>query len=325
MLYPLKFKPILKDRIWGGEKLKTKFGKKTGKIAACGESWEISGIEDNVSVVLNGYLKDNSLQNLIEVYMGDLVGEKVYQQFGIEFPLLIKFIDAKDILSLQVHPNDELANKRHNAYGKTEMWYIIESDEGAEIISGFSRNTSKEEFSAQLKNKTVEDLLNTEKTKQGDVYFLPAGRIHAIGAGNFLAEIQQTSDITYRVYDWERTDNNGNPRELHTELALDAMDYNTYNNYKTVYHSELNQTNNILSCRYFTCNILQCNHQIQKDFFNFDTFVIYMCVEGKCKIEYNNDLSESLCAGECILVPAVIKDFLITPDENTKLLEVFIA
>jgi len=223
-LYPIKFQPILKDKIWGGPRLKDILNKST-ESDKCGESWEISSVQGNLSIVRNGFLTGNNLQELIEVYMGDLVGDKIYSLFGIEFPLLIKFIDANDILSVQVHPDDELARVRHDAYGKTEMWYIIDAEENAELIAGFNRDLNRETYIRHLQGKTLKEILNFEKVRKGDVFFTPAGRVHAVGAGILLAEIQQTSDITYRIYDWERVDDKGNPRELHTELALDALDF----------------------------------------------------------------------------------------------------
>src|SRR3972149_1007896 len=196
-LYPLKFKPIFKDKIWGGDKIKTLLNKDFSPLPNCGESWEISGVQDEISVVSNGFLIGNNLQELIEIYMGDLVGDQVYQKYGIEFPLLIKFIDAHDDLSIQVHPNDKLAMQRHNAYGKTEMWYIIDADRGAKLISGFNTEVTKDAYIKHLENNTLNLILNYEEVKAGDVFFMPAGRVHAIGKGILLTEIQQTSDITY--------------------------------------------------------------------------------------------------------------------------------
>jgi len=233
-LYPLKFKPIFKDKIWGGNKIKTLLNKDFSPLPNCGESWEISGVQDEISVVSNGFLIGNNLQELIEIYMGDLVGDQVYQKYGIEFPLLIKFIDAHDDLSIQVHPNDKLAMQRHNAYGKTEMWYIIDADRGAKLISGFNTEVTKDAYIKHLENNTLNLILNYEEVKAGDVFFMPAGRVHAIGKGILLTEIQQTSDITYRIYDYNRKGTDGKPRELHTSLALDAIDFKSYDNYRKI-------------------------------------------------------------------------------------------
>ncbi|MFW5886830.1 MAG: type I phosphomannose isomerase catalytic subunit, partial [Bacteroidota bacterium] len=285
-LYPLKFKSIFKDKIWGGNKLFTELQKKTNSDK-CGESWEISGVEGNVSVVDNGFLAGNNLQELVEIYMGDLVGDSVYNRFGIEFPLLIKFIDANDVLSIQVHPDDKLAKERHNAFGKTEMWYIVQADEGSELITGFNQTVDKEIYLEHLNKKSIKDILNTEKVRKGDVFFIPAGRVHAIGAGILLAEIQQTSDVTYRIYDWDRVDDKGKERELHTDLALEAIDYKYYSNYKTNYQEKINETVNLVDCNYFTTNILKFSQLVEKDYNMVDSFIIYMCISGNVNIIYN--------------------------------------
>lgn len=325
MLYPLKFKPVYKEKIWGGQKIKKILKKDYGKLPNCGESWEISSVKNNISKVSNGFLKGNNLEELIEVYMGDLVGEKVYEKFGIEFPLLIKFIDAADVLSVQVHPNDELAMKRHNAYGKTEMWYVVQADNEAEIIVGFHKKTDKETYVEKVEKGDVTALLNKEKVRTGDVFFLPAGRIHAIGAGILLAEIQQTSDITYRIFDWNRKDGSGNPRELHTELAVDAIDYNVYDNYKTTYSVKNNASSKIISCRYFTTNILMFDERIEKDYFTLDSFVVYMCLEGDFDIHSDEEEIVNVKQGETVLIPAIIKNVLLEPNKPSKVLEVYVS
>jgi len=196
-LYPLKFKPIFKDKIWGGEKIKTELGMDYGNLPNCGEVWVISGVDGNQTVVENGFLKDNELNELVEVYMGDLVGEKNFDKFGNEFPLLIKFIDANDWLSVQVHPDDALAAKRNIGQGKTEMWFTLGADKSTQLISGFNQEMDKETYLKHLNDGTLKDILNYEDVKKGDVFFIPAGRVHALGPGMLLAEIQQTSDTTY--------------------------------------------------------------------------------------------------------------------------------
>ena len=230
-LYPLKFDPILKEKIWGGTKLGTVLDKPTGDSENMGESWEISGVEGNISVVSEGDLKGRTLVELINEYKGELIGEHVYEKFGDKFPLLIKFIDANDDLSIQVHPDDELAQKRHNSFGKTEMWYVVDAEEGATLISGFKKQTNKEEYLRIFEEGNLTDILNSEDVVNDDVFFLPAGRVHTIGKGLLIAEIQQTSDITYRIYDFDRVDKNGVGRELHVEEAVDAIDYSFYENY----------------------------------------------------------------------------------------------
>jgi len=323
-LYPLKFKPIFKEKIWGGQKINTILKKDFSPLSNCGESWEISSVKDNVSLVSNGFLEGNDLNELIEVYMGDLVGDKVYEKFGNEFPLLIKFIDANDFLSVQVHPNDALAHKRHNTFGKTEMWYIIQADENAKLISGFNREVDQNIYQKNLNDKTLKEILNYEAVKAGDAYFIPAGRVHAIGPGILLAEIQQTSDITYRIYDWDRIDDKGNSRELHTKQALEAIDYKHLSNYKTIYEEKLNKTTQIVNCPYFTTNTLHINKPFQKEYYSIDSFVIYMCVDGELQIATQNS-NVSLKKGETILIPADIKSINLIPQKETKLLEVFIS
>lgn len=322
-LYPLKFEPILKDKIWGGSKLRNLPGKRKASDK-CGESWEISGVEDNISVVSKGFLKGNNLQELIEIYMGDLVGDKIFDQFGLEFPLLVKFIDANDILSIQVHPDDEMAAKKHNAFGKTEMWYIMEAEDDAQLISGFNRKTSKEEYLSFLNSGKITDLLNYESVTKGDVFFIPAGRVHAIGQGILLAEIQQTSDVTYRIFDFDRPGDDGEPRELHTELALEAIDFNHYPNYKTSYTKELNKTVPTVSSDYFTTNIIHLNMSIEKDYTLLDSFVIYLCTEGKLEIEPANQPPVLLNKGETLLIPALINQVMLKPVEESVLLEVYV-
>lgn len=233
-LYPLKFEPILKDKIWGGEKLKKVLDKPTDS-KECGESWELSGVAGDVSIVSEGELKGKSLTELIGTYTGDLLGKKVYSRFGNNFPLLIKFIDANQDLSIQVHPNDAMAKERHNSFGKTEMWYVVDAEPGATLISGFNKPTSKEEYLEYFNSGKLTDLLNKENVENDDVFYLPAGRVHTIGKGLLIAEIQQTSDITYRIYDFDRTDAQGNKRELHVEQALGAIDFGFYKEYKTAY------------------------------------------------------------------------------------------
>ena len=285
MLYPLKFDPILKDKIWGGQKLKTLLNKE-GNLPNVGESWEISDVEGDTSIVSNGNLKGQSLKELLEVYKADLIGEKNYKIFGNKFPLLIKFIDAKEDLSIQLHPNDELAAKRHNSFGKTEMWYVMQADKNSNLIVGFNQDMTAEKYISHLENKTLPKILNFDKVKTGDTYFIEVGRVHAIGAGVMLAEIQQTSDITYRVYDWDRLDDQGNERELHNDIAIDAFDFNMPDNFRVNYTKSKNESNEMVSCPYFTTSYLQVSETIKKEN-KQDSFLIYMCVDGNAKITVN--------------------------------------
>ncbi|QVY66162.1 type I phosphomannose isomerase catalytic subunit [Polaribacter sp. Q13] len=319
--YPIKFEPILKERIWGGEKLINIFKKKSDKLNI-GESWEISDVEGDVSVVSNGLLKGQTLKDLIINFKEEFLGYKVYERFGDNFPVLIKFIDAKTPLSIQVHPNNELAKERHNSFGKNEMWYVMDVDKDAELIVGFNQKVDEEKYVKALNNGKVLDILNSEKTEKGDTFYIPTGRVHAIGAGIVLAEIQQTSDVTYRIYDYERTDAAGNQRELHTELALDAIDYNLYNNYKTTYQLKENQSSELVHSPYFKTDIIQLTNQLEKNYEKLDSFVIYMCVEGSFTLECNNELM-MVNKGETVLLPASIKAVKLNSEQAT-LLEVYL-
>lgn len=322
-LYPLKFKPIFKEKIWGGNRIKTKLGLDFSPLKNCGEAWVLSGVEDDNTVVSNGFLADNELNELVEVYMDDLVGSSVYEKNGKEFPLLIKFIDANDYLSIQVHPDDELAAKRKIGRGKTEMWYIIDAEKGAELISGFNQKVDKDTYLKHLQNKTLKNILNVEKVIKDDVFYMPAGRVHAIGPGILLAEIQQTSDTTYRIYDWDRKDENGKSRELHIDEALDAIDFNFYNDYKTNYLKKINKTNKVVESKFFTTNYIHLNCPVEKNYEELDSFVILINLEGKCSIGYKNNL-EILKTGEVVLIPASIDNIRISPENEVKLLEVYI-
>ena len=322
-LYPLVFQTQFKDKIWGGNKIKTVLGKDYGDLPNCGETWEISGVKGNVSVVKNGSLQGTDLVSLIKTYKEQLVGKHVYEKSGEEFPLLIKFTDANDDLSIQVHPDDALGMKRHNSLGKTEMWYIFEADKGAKLNSGFNKEISKEEYLEHLENKTLDQILNFEEANVGDVFFLPAGRVHYIGKGICLAEIQQTSDITYRIYDFDRKDDKGHLRELHTELALDAIDYKYYGDYKTKYTPAKDQKVEIVQCEYFKTQLLDLDHKQVYNYNHIDSFVIYICFEGSAEISTDNG-SETIKKGESILIPACLKDVRISPKGNCKMLETFV-
>ena len=324
-LYPFKFDPILKEKIWGGTRLRDSLNKEVGKIEKCGESWEISGVQENISVVSNGDLAGNELQELIEVYMGDLVGDKVYEKFGIEFPLLIKFIDANEDLSIQVHPDDQIAKERHNAFGKTEMWVVLEAEEGAEIISGFNTKVDKAKYLEHLNEGTLLSILKREKVAAGDAFFIPSGRIHAIGKGVLLTEIQQTSDVTYRVFDYNRKDDNGKERELHNDLAVDVIDYKNNESSRLQYHTQENAENNLVDCNYFTTNLLHLTTSVERDIYDLDSFVIYICLDGEFALVYDEDEVILAKKGEVVLVPASLHTFGLVPrNQNARLLEVYI-
>ncbi|MGL4364519.1 MAG: type I phosphomannose isomerase catalytic subunit [Bacteroidales bacterium] len=319
-LYPLKFKPILKEIAWGGNKLAHYYNKNASVDKNIGESWELSGVKTSLSVVTNGYLKGNNIQELIEIYMGELVGEHVYRKFGIEFPLLIKLIDANDTLSVQVHPDDATAKKRHSAYGKTEMWHILNADSNAKLALGFKKKTDLTDLLEHIESNTVEELLNFEEVYPGETFFVPAGCIHAIGKGIVVAEIQQTSDITYRIYDWGRNLEN---RPLHIDLAMDVIDYNAKQEKKIHIASENNQTTPLVECNYFTTNLLTYTKTVVRDMTAFDSFVIYLCTHGSAKIICQDHI-EAVNIGETILIPSSIANIQIEPEKDVKLLEVYI-
>ncbi len=324
MLYPIKFKTIFKDKIWGGEKIKTYLGKDFAPLPNCGETWEISGVKSDVSIVANGPLTGTSLADLLADKKADLIGKKNYERFGNEFPLLIKFIDANEDLSIQVHPNDELAEKRHHSKGKTEMWYILQADDGATLVSGFNQKLDKEIYLKKFNAGELTDILNNEEAKAGDVFFLPAGRVHTIGKGLLIAEIQQTSDITYRIYDFDRVDANGNKRELHVEEALDAIDYTLYDEYKTKYDNTLNEPVPLVDCPYFTTNILTYTKETLRDYSARDSFVIHVCVEGSYILKYGiEELPVQM--GDCVLIPATIEKVVLETTAGFKILESYIS
>ena len=318
-LYPLKFKPILKERLWGGTKLKDVLGK-PNESDITGESWELSGVKGDISIASNGPFSGTSLQEIIDKWPEDLLGKGVVERFGKEFPILIKFIDAKQDLSIQLHPNDALAKERHNSFGKTEMWYVMDADKGANLIVGFNKEVTKEEYSESLKKDTLLDLLNYESVKEGDTFFINTGKIHAIGAGVLLAEIQQTSDITYRVFDFNRRDKKGNLRELHTEMALDAMDYHKKDDFKVTYDGHMNTVNTMVDCPYFKTSFMHLTKNSSQTVSERDSFTIYMCVGGSAKISTDTG-SVMIQKGETVLIPASSKTININTTQ-AKLLEV---
>jgi mannose-6-phosphate isomerase len=317
--YPLQFEPILKERIWGGEKLKTVLHKPiTSKIT--GESWELSTVEGDVSVVANGEWKGKSLTTLIDDFPNEILGTKVHARFGKQFPLLFKYLDAREDLSIQVHPNDELARKRHNSFGKTEMWYVMQADLDARIIVGFKEKSNPAEYLENLKNKTLLSLLDDVKVNAGDVFFLETGTVHAIGAGLVVAEIQQTSDITYRLYDFDRVDAQGKTRELHVDLALEAINYNKIET-KKEYSQNVNQSNTVVDCPYFTTNFIPLDGVISASK-SGETFTVYMCVEGVFEIMYDNSKLQ-YAKGDTVLLPATMNSFVLSG--KASILEIYIS
>ena len=321
-LYPLEFQPVYKYRMWGGNKLQTVLNKEyTGENI--GESWEISDVKGDETEVINGALKGYTLRKLSNEFGPEFLGKKVHDAFGDEFPLLIKFIDAKTPLSVQVHPHDPIAKERHNSFGKNEMWYIMDADDKAEIIVGFKQDLDKKSYSKYLEDKKLLEVLNKVETEAGDTFYIPTGRVHAIGAGVLLAEIQQTSDITYRIYDYDRVDKaTGKTRDLHNDLALDVIDFQTYENYKTEYARNANQSNALVHSPYFRTNILPIEGNISKNYSTLDSFVIYICTKGSVKVKCGSD-SFLLKKGTTLLLPASVNNIDLYSSDHGELLECY--
>lgn len=319
-LYPIKFHPILKPKVWGGNRLSSVL-KKQPSDELIGESWELSGVEGNISVVSNGPLENRSLNELTRTFGERLMGGRVAMQYKTEFPLLFKFIDARDDLSIQLHPDDKLAQKRHASFGKTEMWYIVDTSPDARLIIGFNSEMNEEKYLNHLSEGSLIDILNSEKIQPGDVYFITPGTIHAIGGGTLLAEIQQTSDITYRIYDWDRPDANGKMRDLHTELAVEAIEYKQANA-KQQYEEKENEAVLVCKSDFFETNKLKLTKPIVRQAGDLDSFRVYMCIDGKVTIE--GDFADvSVTKGETVLIPACI-DRVKLKTKSATLLEVYI-
>ncbi len=319
----LKFEPIFKSPIWSGDKIVPYKGIESD-LEAVGESWEISGVKGDESIIANGEYKGKSLAWLVSEMKGELVGKANYERFGNEFPLLIKFIDAQQDLSIQVHPDDTLSKQRHDKCGKTEMWYIIDADKGAKLRAGFAEQITPEQYEEHIKNDTITDVLKEYDIAAGDLFFLPAGRIHSIGAGSFIAEIQQTSDVTYRIYDFNRKDDQGNGRELHTELSKDAIDYTVLPDYKTAYAPVKDSEVELVSCDYFTTSLYDLTSAKACDYSALDSFVIMICVEGQGEIVTEDGQSVSIHQGETVLLPATTKGAEIRPNGAVKILTSYI-
>lgn len=327
MLYPIKFRPRIKERIWGGHAILERKGKAAARLnkdKLYGESWDLSSVKGDISVVANGMLKGNNLEEIIEVYMGELVGENNFERYGLEFPLLIKYLDCNDKLSVQVHPDDALAEERHNSFGKTEAWYIADCKEGAAIYLGFKDlNITREEYISAVSESRLEELLNRVEVKKGDVFFIPAGTVHALGAGIEVVEVQQTSDVTYRIYDWDRVDASGKGRELHTALAVDAIDFEAD---ADVLHKQYNLTkggeSKVIESPYFTMIIHDVNAVKYLDRSMLDSFIVYICLSGSATISIDGG-KEELTASELVLIPAEACEVAI--EGTAQLMEVYIS
>ena len=323
-MLPLKFEPFLRTMVWGGEKIAPYKGITTD-IPHIGESWEISGVTEHLTAVADGPLKGKTIADLVKEYKGELVGEHVYAQYGDEFPLLIKFIDALSDLSIQVHPGDEMAARVHGPgfKGKTEMWYVIAADPGAKLYSGLSRSLTPEEYEKMVADGTITDALACYEVHPGDVFFLPAGRIHAICSGCFLAEIQQTSDLTYRIWDYGRLGLDGKPRQLHTDLAKQAIDFRVQDTYRTLYEPLKDEEVELVSCPYFTTNLYDLTLPYAKDLSEIDSFMVVMCVSGSGTLEVDGE-SVDIRQGQTILIPASADDLCLVPDDGMKLITSYI-
>lgn len=316
----IKFEPLLKQTLWGGSKI-IPFKHLDAQLENVGESWEISGVSGNETIVANGQYKGISLNQLVRELKGSLVGEENYQRFGDEFPLLIKFIDACQDLSIQVHPTDEIAHRQGKSRGKTEMWYSLESAPGAQLYNGLKQQITPEQYKEMVADDTITDALARYEVKEGDVFFIPAGRIHAIGAGCFVAEIQQTSDVTYRIYDFKRKDKNGNYRELHTQLASESIDYTVLDNYRTDYEPVKNEGTQVVTCPYFTTAVYDLDEPMTLDYSELDSFVILIAVKGGGQLISEGE-EMSFQMGDTVLLPATTKEVKV--EGTVKFLETYV-
>ena len=323
-MYPLKFEPVLKQTLWGGDKI-IPFKHLNENLPNVGDSWEVSAVEGSESVVANGADKGLTLPEMVRKYREELVGESNYARFGNQFPLLVKLIDARQKLSIQVHPGDELANKRHNSFGKNEMWYVVSADEGATLISGFSKQITPKEYKERVHNGTFDEVLQTCAIRPGDVFYVPAGRVHGIGAGAFVVEVQQSSDVTYRIYDYNRRDKDGKLRELHIGQAMDAINFSdVQDDFRTEYEAVPNEPVEILTTPYFSVSLYDMTEDITCDYSELDSFVIFVCIEGECRMVDDAQNEITLRAGETVLFPATTQSVNIIPEGKVKLLEAYV-
>lgn len=324
-LYPLLFKPNLHEVVWGGNKLRPYKGLEPSETLI-GESWEVSAVPTSTSIVSNGVFAGKDLISVITENPDAILGKKVNEKYNGKLPMLVKFIDAKRDLSIQVHPNDEMAMREHGKMGKSEMWYVIKADEGAHLYAGFKQEITPYEYQKRVENGTITDVLADHQVKAGDVFYLPAGRVHAICGGILLAEVQQSSDVTYRIFDYNRLGIDGKPRELHTELAAKALDYHVIDNYRTDYAESSNRAVQIIDSPFFSVRVLEVSKPFHRDLKKYDSFIITMCIEGDCKIRVRSTGEEVLLKeGNSTLIPAAIADYDIIPQSGiTRILDAFI-
>lgn len=324
-LYPFLFEPNLHPVVWGGHQLRPYKGLESNN-EPIGESWEVSTVPSSISIISNGVFKGQKLTDIIAKYPKEILGHAVYEKYHGQFPLLVKFIDAERDLSIQVHPNDEMAWREHKKMGKSEMWYIIKAEPESHLYAGFKQEITPEEYHQRIADGTITDVLADHKVKAGDVFYLPAGRVHAICGGIMLAEVQQSSDVTYRIYDYNRPGMDGKPRELHTNLAAQALDYHVERNYRTEYLETDNRAVQIIDSPYFDVRVIEIQAPFHRNLLKYDSFVISMCIEGTCKLVMRTNGTEiTLTEGHTALIPAVIADYDVIPlHGKTKLLDAFI-
>ena len=324
-LYPLLFEPNLHSVVWGGNQLRPYKGLEPSD-EPIGESWEVSAVPSSTSIISNGIYKGKDLISVINEQSEAILGKKVNEKYDGKLPLLVKFIDAKRDLSIQVHPNDEMAMREHGKMGKTEMWYVIKADEGAHLYAGFKEEITPQEYLQRIADESITEVLADHQVKTGDVFYLPAGRVHAICGGILLAEVQQSSDVTYRIYDYNRLGLDGKPRELHTELAAKALDYHVEEEYRTAYSESPNKAIQIIDTPYFDVRVLEISKSFHRNMKKYDSFIITMCIEGDCKIHVRSTGEETLLKqGNSTLIPAAIADYDIIPQQGTtRILDAFI-
>lgn len=324
-LYPLLFEPNLHSVIWGGNQIKPYKGLEPSNDPI-GESWEVSAVPTSTSIISNGVWKGRDLISVIDEYPEGILGKKVNEKYQGKLPLLVKFIDAKRDLSIQVHPNDEMAMREHGKMGKSEMWYIIKADKGAHLYAGFKEEITPYEYQKRVEDGSITGVLADHQVKVGDVFYLPAGRVHAICGGILLAEVQQSSDVTYRIFDYNRPGMDGKPRELHTELAAQALDYHVEDSYRTEYSEASNKAVQIIDSPYFSVRVMEVFKSFHRNLKKYDSFVITMCIEGDCKIRVRSTGDEiELKQGNSTLIPAAIADYDVIPQQGeTRILDAYI-
>lgn len=324
-IYPLLFKPNLHTVVWGGDRLCPYKGLEPSE-EPIGESWEVSAVPSSTSIVSNGEQAGKDLITVVSEAPEAILGESVSRKYGGKLPLLVKFIDAKRDLSIQVHPNDEMARRVHGKSGKTEMWYVIDAKPGSYLYAGFRQRITEEEYKQRVADGTITDVLARHKVKAGDVFYLPAGRVHAICSGILLAEVQQSSDLTYRIYDYNRPGLDGKPRELHTELAAEALDFNVEDEYRTIYEEDDNRASLIIDSQYFSVRVAELTEPFHRNLLKYDSFIITMCIKGDCRIRIRATGEETLLReGNSCLIPAAIADYDVVPlNSSTRMLDAFI-